>query len=101
MSLFPPEGTIAAFASVLPSDEFNVDMPGQTCPSGNAERKSSGPGGTTVKFKEYAATAASIAQPLPSKSTYRSLYGASDGGPNPPVFFWSARVSTARQGVIG
>ena len=49
-----PDGTIAAFDTTLPSNAFNVETKGLTCPDGNNVRKLRTPRGTTVAFSEYA-----------------------------------------------
>ncbi len=56
-------GTIAAFATTLPSHEFRVETIGCANPVAHAERYESRPSGTTVTFNEYAA-AAGAEQPL-------------------------------------
>jgi hypothetical protein len=45
---------IAAFAITLPEGEFRVDTVGNGLPAGQADRKSRGPAGTAVTFREYA-----------------------------------------------
>jgi len=47
-----PAGTIAAFATTLPSQEFNVETSGCGEPAGHAVRKENGPSGTTVTLSE-------------------------------------------------
>ena len=61
MAPLAPAGTIAAFATTLPSNEFNVDTSGRAKPAGHADRKDSAPSGTAVTFSEYAAAVAEIA----------------------------------------
>jgi len=43
-----PAGTIAAFATTLPSNEFRVETRGCADPVGHVVRNESGPSGTTV-----------------------------------------------------
>src|SRR2546428_7953057 len=45
-----PAGTIAAFATTLPWNEFSVETSGCDCPVGQAVRYVRGPAGTTVTF---------------------------------------------------
>ncbi len=47
-----PAGTIAAFATTLPSHEFSVETTGCGDPAGHAERNDSRASGTTVTFSE-------------------------------------------------
>jgi hypothetical protein len=47
-----PAGTMAALATILPSNEFKVDTFGCVEPAGHAVRYWSGPCGTTVMFSE-------------------------------------------------
>ena len=61
---FVPAGTTAAFAATAPLYEFSVDAFGIACPVGHVVRYPSGPGGTTVKFNEYAAALTGIPQEL-------------------------------------
>ena len=43
---------MAAFATVVPVEEFNVDTFGIDSPVGQVVKKPRGPWGTTVKFNE-------------------------------------------------
>ena len=47
-----PAWISAALAKVIPFGEFRVETPGKGDPLGHADRKSSGPAGTTVMFSE-------------------------------------------------
>src|SRR5581483_9929234 len=96
-----PAGTIAALASTLPSVEFSVETFGYGCPAGHTERKGSVPKGTAVKLSEYATAEPGMLQPLDSRGMLRFAEPGSGGPPNWPVLPCPARVSTARQGVIG
>ena len=49
---FVPAGTMAAFATTLPSKEFRVETNGCTEPVGQVVRYDSGPPGTTVTLRE-------------------------------------------------
>ena len=49
---FAPAGTIAAFATTLPSNEFRVETYGCYEPVGQAVRLERGPLGTTVTLSE-------------------------------------------------
>src|ERR1700730_9392691 len=81
-----PAGTRAAFAITLPSEEFNVETPGKPRPTGQVERKPTGPGGTTVMFSEYACAVAGIPQLLDKIGKSRLRRPSRLGGPNAPVF---------------
>lgn len=52
-----PAGTMAAFATILPSEAFSVETPGCGAPAPHSVKKPNGAGGTTVAFKEYACAA--------------------------------------------
>src|SRR5947208_14430074 len=54
MAPLVPAGTIAALATIWPRNEFSVDTFGCWPPACQAVRYCNGPGGTTVKFIEYA-----------------------------------------------
>jgi hypothetical protein len=96
-----PAGTIAAFDTTRPSNEFSVDTVGCASPAGHTDRYASGPGGTTVMFSEYAFAVAGIPHPPLGTEIVRAPDNA--GGPNMPVNpvpAYSNRVSTNRHGVI-
>ena len=62
MAPFVPAGTMAASALMRPSSEFRVETLGRANPAGQTVRKPNLAGGTTVRFKEYAAAFVGIPQ---------------------------------------
>src|SRR5260370_40403469 len=92
------EGTIAAFATMLPPKELRVDTNGCNWPAGQKVRYPSGAGGTTVAFSESATLDCEIEQSEPPTGTVRITPPASDGPPSRPMAF---RGSIARHGVRG
>src|SRR6202142_2562272 len=95
---FVPAGTIAAFATTLPSNEFKVETSGFAAPAGHAVKNDSGPSGTTVTFIEYAAAVAGTEQPPAGSANERVDCASISGPPNAPC---APRVSTTRHGVSG
>ncbi len=95
---FVPAGTIAAFATTLPSNEFNVETNGRAAPVGDAVRKDNRASGTTVTFIEYAAAVAGTEQPPAGSANERVDCASISGPPNAP---WAPRVSTTRHGTSG
>src|SRR5580704_2743010 len=95
---FAPAGTMAALALILPSEEFRVETEGCDCPAAHTERNPSGPKGTTVRFREYAAAFAGIPQGLEGIVKLRLLLAGIDGPPKGPL---ALRVSAIRHGVTG
>src|ERR1700690_868429 len=93
-----PAGTIAAFATTLPSNEFSVETNGCVAPVGHAVRYGNTPSGTTVTFNEYAAAVDGTEQPPAGSTNERTVCAASSGPPNAPC---APRVSTTRHGVSG
>src|SRR5271169_4349972 len=93
-----PAGTIAAFATTLPSNEFSVDTLGCAAPVGHAVRYGSTPFGTTVTFNEYAAAFEGTEHSLAGSTNERVDCAASSGPPNGP---FPIRVSTIRHGTNG
>jgi hypothetical protein len=92
---------MAAFATTVPVYEFNVDTFGIGLPVGHVVNRPMGPGGTIVKFNEYAAAVAGIPHELEGKGKERCVPAVIDGGPNAPVNPAAARVSATRHGVTG
>ena len=80
-----PAGTTAAFATVVPVGEFNVETFGIVFPVGQVLRYPNEPCGTTVKFNEYAEAVAGMPQALDVMGKVRVLAAAIDGGPNAPL----------------
>src|SRR5438552_1387774 len=93
-----PAGTMAAFATTLPSNALSVETDGWVCPAGHVVRKASGPAGTTVMFSEYAWAAAGIPQDALGMAKDPVCPPAIDGPPNGPA---GNRVSAMRQGATG
>ena len=92
---------MAAFATTVPVESFNVETFGLDCPAGHVVRFPSGPGGTTVKFSEYASAVAGIPQELDGTGNVRVCPASIDGGPNTPEKPAPGRVSATRHGVTG
>src|ERR1700690_531174 len=93
-----PAGTMAAFATTLPSNEFNVETSGRAEPAGHAERNDSAPSGTAVTFIEYASAVAGMLHPLAGIWKERVDAAPISGPPNGPFV---PRVSAIRHGVTG
>jgi hypothetical protein len=98
MAPLAPAGTIAAFATTRPSNEFNVETSGCGCPAGQTDRYATGPGGTTVIFREYACAVLGMLHALCGMGILRTTPPEMEGPPNVPVV---ALVSSTRQGVTG
>src|SRR5580693_9413841 len=101
MAPLVPAGTIAAFATIVPSESFRVETFGIGWPVGQVVRFPSGPGGITVKFNENAAAVEGIPQELPGTLNVRVDWAAIEGGPYAPENPAAVRVSAIRQGVAG
>src|SRR5208283_5518899 len=93
-----PAGTIAAFATTLPSNEFNVDTYGCAESNGHSVRYDRCPSGTTVTFSEYAAAVAGMPHPPAGIGNDRAVPAPISGPPNGPS---APRVSATRHGVTG
>src|ERR1017187_4251482 len=100
-SILPPvpAGAIAAFATIVPVGSFSVDTIGRLSPVGYTVRYATGPGGTKVKFKEYATAVDGTSQLLDRIGSVRLLPPVK--APVVMVEGAPGRVSTSRQGVIG
>src|SRR5579872_300733 len=59
---FVPAGIIAAFATTVPVTSFSTEAKGCGWPVGHAVMNPSDPGGTAVKFNEYACAEAGMLQ---------------------------------------
>src|SRR5580704_1933631 len=84
---FVPAGTIAAFATIVPSESFNVETFGIGWPVGQVVRFPSGAPvttGTTVKFNEYAGAVDGMPQELAGMLKVREDWAAIAGGPYAP-----------------
>src|ERR1017187_2901243 len=92
---FAPAGTIAAFATTAPSNEFSVETNGRGEPVGQAVRDDNTPPGTTVTFNEYAAAVCGMLQPPDGMGNKRASVAPISGPPNGPP---APRVSTTRHG---
>src|SRR5262249_38288672 len=109
---FVPAGTIAAFATTVPRNEFNVETTGWTNPVGQIVKKPSAPegftlpgkvapGGTTVMLNEYARAIDGTGQRevVDCMSNILVVFPVRLGGPK-PMGNDPSRVSAMRQGVI-
>src|SRR5271165_5805970 len=93
-----PAGTIAAFATTLPSRELSVETSGCGLAAGQSVRNPSPPCGTAVTFSEKACALVGIPHWLDGMPKSRLAPLAMNG---PPKAELGNRVSTARQGITG
>src|SRR5271169_1806325 len=93
-----PAGTMAALATTIPPNEFNVEAPGWLSPVGHRVRNGSAPCGTTVTFKEYALAVVGMPHELCGMTNDRLVPLVMVGPPNGAS---APRVSATRQGVTG
>src|ERR1700690_2509963 len=93
-----PAGTIAAFATTLPSNEFSVETNGCPAPVGHAVRYGNPPSGTTVTFNEYAAAFEGTGQPPSGSANDRTDFASISGPPKGPAV---PRVPATRHGATG
>jgi len=73
----------APFATIPPFGALRTEVFGNGWSSGQADRKTSGPGGTTVKLSEYAAEEGTPQTEL-GIGTIRGVFATRAGGPNAP-----------------
>ena len=90
---------MAAFATTVPRESFNVDTLGIAWPVGQVVKFPSAAGGITVKLKEYAWAVVGIPQELEGTGNVRVCWAVIEGGPNGDGNPAAARVSATRQGL--
>ena len=83
-----PEGTSAAFATMVPSESFRVDTPGCSPPVFHSDKKPKPAGGTTVAFNEYALEVAGAPQPASITIDYPADKSIFPPEITPPTFLW-------------